>query len=138
MTIHPRTRRIALGVAALLMAAAPAAVAFAQPYDGSYAQDDQARYRQSQYEEQRRAYDAQYGPGAYDRYNSDQRARAEEACREHKSDKAAGATIAGAIGGALIGNSLSRGGGRTAGTIIGGVGGAAIGNSVANGSVHCD
>jgi hypothetical protein len=47
-----------------------------------------------------------------------------------------GSTVAGGVGGALIGNSISRGG---AGAVLGGLGGAVIGNSVARqncGPVH--
>ena len=39
-----------------------------------------------------------------------------------------GSTVAGGVGGAVIGNSLARGG---AGAVLGGLGGAVIGNSVA-------
>jgi hypothetical protein len=132
---HPhRLRRLALGAAALLMAAAPAAAAFAQPYD----RQDDDRYRQSQYDEQRRSYDAQYGDGAYDRYQADQRARAEDACREHKDDKAVGGALLGGIAGAVIGSNVARGGGREGGAIIGGVGGAAVGANIAKNSSHCD
>jgi hypothetical protein len=39
-----------------------------------------------------------------------------------------GSTVAGGVGGALIGNSLAKGG---AGAVLGGLGGALVGNSVA-------
>jgi hypothetical protein len=134
MTSQNRPSRLALGAAILLMAAAPAAVAFAQPYD----RQDDSQYRQAQYEEQRRSYDAQYGPGAYDRYEADQQARAEAACHEHKDDKAVGGALLGGIAGAVIGSNVARGGGREGGAIIGGLGGAAIGSDVAKNSTHCD
>jgi hypothetical protein len=60
MTSHRRFLGLALAAAAGLAALTPPAAAVAQPYDYSY---DQAR----------RDYDAQYGPGAYDRYQSDRR-----------------------------------------------------------------
>ena len=129
MTTHIRLRSLAFGACALLMAAAPAATAFAQP-------DNQ--YRQAQYEEQRRAYDAQYGPGAYDRYyaaQNDQAAR--EACHDEKKGNEVGGALLGGIAGAVIGSNVARGGGREGGAIIGGVGGAALGSSIAKNSTHC-
>ena len=40
-------------------------------------------------------------------------------------------TLIGGVGGALLGNAVSHGGGRTGGTIIGGLGGAVIGHEIA-------
>jgi hypothetical protein len=134
MTTHNRMRGLALGAVALLMAAAPGAVAFAQPYD----RQDDSQYRQSQYEEQRRSYDAQYGPGAYDRYYADQNGQAREACHEEKQGNAVGGALLGGIAGAVIGSNVARGGGREGGAIIGGVGGAALGSNIAKNSTHCD
>lgn len=62
-----RTRGLVLSAMALLIAAGPGALAVAQPYDQGGPQ--------SGHDQQRRDYDAQYGPGAYDRY---QQARAED------------------------------------------------------------
>jgi uncharacterized protein YcfJ len=133
MTSHIRLRSVAFGACALLMAAAPAATAFAQPYQ------NQDQYRQAQYEEQRRAYDAQYGPGAYDRYYADQNDRdAREACHDEKKGNAVGGALLGGIAGAVIGSNVARGGGREGGAIIGGVGGAALGSNIAKNSTHCD
>jgi hypothetical protein len=42
-------------------------------------------------------------------------------------------TAVGAVGGALVGNSISRGGG---GALIGGLGGAVLGHSIAKGGCH--
>jgi uncharacterized protein YcfJ len=132
MTTHNRMRSLALGAAALLMAAAPAAVAFAQPYD-----QNSDQYRQAQYEQQRSAYDAQYGQGAYDRYQADQ-AQAREACHQDKKGNEVGGALLGGIAGAVIGSNVARGGGREGGAIIGGVGGAALGSNIAKNSTHCD
>jgi uncharacterized protein YcfJ len=131
MTSHIRLRSIAFGACALLMAAAPAATAFGQTYD-------QDRYRQAQYEEQRRSYDAQYGPGAYDRYYAENDRAAREACHDEKKGNAVGGALLGGIAGAVIGSNVARGGGREGGAIIGGVGGAALGSSIAKNSTHCD
>ena len=69
MNAQTRMRRLALGVSVALMAASPGAVALAQPYGpGPYAP--------SPYDDPRANYDAQYGPGAYDRYMANQQARA--------------------------------------------------------------
>jgi outer membrane lipoprotein SlyB len=59
-------------------------------------------------------------------------------CRTSNNDNAAAGTIVGALAGGLLGNAVSRGGGRTGGTVIGAVGGAIIGNKLASGSDrHC-
>ncbi len=134
MTTQNRLRSLALGAAALLMAAARAASAFAQPYD----RNDDNQYRQAQYEEQRRDYDARYGSGAYDRYYADQNAQAREACHDEKKGNEVGGAILGGIAGAVIGSNVARGGGREGGAIIGGVGGAALGSNIAKNSTHCD
>jgi hypothetical protein len=49
------------------------------------------------------------------------------------ADRKAAGTVVGGVGGALIGNSISRGGG---GAILGGLGGAVLGHEVAAGSCH--
>jgi uncharacterized protein YcfJ len=63
-------------------------------------------------------------------------AMAQTTCEQRSSNRAAG-TVLGAIGGALVGNAVSSGGGKTGGTIIGGVAGAAIGNNLAKGPRDC-
>jgi uncharacterized protein YcfJ len=40
-------------------------------------------------------------------------------------------TVVGGVAGALLGNGVSRGGGKTGGTIIGGLGGAVVGHEIA-------
>ena len=40
-------------------------------------------------------------------------------------------TVVGGVAGALLGNGIARGGGKTGGTIIGGLGGAVVGHEVA-------
>jgi multidrug efflux pump subunit AcrA (membrane-fusion protein) len=137
-SFQPKTALLALAATAIF--AAPAAGALAQPYGDPAAQryEDQQheyQYQQSQYEEQRRAYDAQYGDGAYARYQEDE---ARRACHDRKRSAQVGGAVLGGIAGALIGNGVSRGGGREGGTIIGGVGGAAVGSSIAKGETKCD
>jgi hypothetical protein len=57
----------------MLMAAGPGGVAMAQPFgDGQYGPPPSA------YDEQRHDYDAQYGPGSFDRYQADQQMRANQ------------------------------------------------------------
>ena len=136
----PFTPLGALMFAAAMTAAAPAALA--QPYDntdrGADAQrQDQDQYRPAQYEEQRRAYDAQYGEGAYDRYQDDQARRAREACHDEKKGNEVGGAVLGGIAGAVLGSNVARGGGRTGGAVIGGVGGAALGADIAKNATHC-
>ncbi len=75
-------------------------------------------------------YDSNANYAAY-RYYQDQ-------CHREKHDAGVTGTVLGGLFGALIGNGVSRGGGRTGGTIIGGVAGAAVGNNLARSSVHCD
>src|SRR6201996_3400383 len=56
-------------------------------------------------------------------------------CEAKAHNKKVVGTVVGGVLGALAGNALARGGGRTGGTIIGGVAGAAIGNNLAR--THC-
>jgi len=60
---------------------------------------------------------------------------AQTRCEAQAHDNKVAGTVVGGVLGALAGNALSRGGGRTGGTIIGGVAGAAIGNNLAR--THC-
>jgi uncharacterized protein YcfJ len=52
---------------------------------------------------------------------------ANASCQSRKNTGA----IIGGVGGALLGNAISHGGGRTGGTIIGGLGGAVVGHEIA-------
>jgi uncharacterized protein YcfJ len=45
-------------------------------------------------------------------------------------------TIIGGVSGALLGNAVSSGGGKTGGTIIGGLGGAVLGHEIAKSGCH--
>jgi hypothetical protein len=56
-------------------------------------------------------------------------------CEARAHDKKVTGTIVGGVLGALAGNALGHGGGRTGGTIIGGVAGAALGNNLSR--THC-
>ena len=144
MTSNRKLMGAALAVAAAAGArAARPAAAYAQAYDTQY-DADQARYaaERAQQDQARRDYDAQYGPGAYDRYYGAQSERAyredRRAChQEKKGDEVAGGLLGG-IAGAVIGSNVARGGGRTGGAIIGGVGGAAAGSAIAGSQTHCD
>ena len=143
MTSNRKLMGAVLAVAAGLAALTPAAAAYAQAYDTQY-DADQARYaaERAQQDQARRDYDAQYGPGAYDRYYGAQSERAyredRRAChQEKKGDEVAGGLLGG-IAGAVIGSNVARGGGRTGGAIIGGVGGAAAGSAIAGSQTHCD
>ncbi|MDB5460150.1 MAG: hypothetical protein JWO72_1891 [Caulobacteraceae bacterium] len=146
MTTQYRMRSLALGAVALVMAAAPAAVATAQPYydrDAQYeAQQRDYQARQAQYENDRREYDRRYGRGAYDRYYASHSGGYErtdrEACHDEKKGNQVGGAILGGIAGAVIGSNVARGGGREGGAIIGGVGGAALGSNIAKNATHCD
>ncbi len=60
---------------------------------------------------------------------------AQTRCEAQAHDNKVAGTVIGGVLGALAGNALSHGGGRTGGTIIGGVAGAAIGNNLAR--THC-
>jgi hypothetical protein len=143
MTSHRKLVRAALAVAAGMAALTPAAAAFAQAYDSQY-DADQARYaaEQARQDQARRDYDAQYGPGAYDRYyaaQADQAYREDRReCHDQKKGNEVAGGLLGGIAGAVIGSNLARGGGREGGAIIGGVGGAAAGATIAKGQTHCD
>ena len=60
-------------------------------------------------------------------------ADARDACQQRNHDRKVTGTVIGAVGGALVGNAVSRDSG---GTLIGGLAGAAIGNNVAR--VKCN
>ncbi len=60
---------------------------------------------------------------------------AQTRCEAQAHDKKIAGTVIGGVLGALAGNAIGRGGGRTGGTIIGGVAGAAVGNNLAR--THC-
>ncbi len=62
-------------------------------------------------------------------------AAAQTRCEAQAHDKKVAGTVIGGVLGALAGNAIGRGGGRTGGTIIGGVAGAAVGNNLAR--THC-
>jgi hypothetical protein len=61
-----------------------------------------------------------------------------DSCGREKHNANVAGTILGGIAGALIGNGVSRGGGRAGGTVIGGVAGAVVGSNIARSTVHCD
>lgn len=63
-------------------------------------------------------------------------AMAQETCEQRSANRTTG-TVLGAIGGALLGNAVSKHGGKTGGTIIGGVAGAAVGSNLAKGPKDC-
>jgi hypothetical protein len=148
MTSQRKLLSAALAVAAGLAALTPTAAALAQPYDYSYEQarrDYDAQYGPGAYDRylaDRRDYDARNGDGAYDRYYGAQAERAEREDRRECRSKKQGNTVAGGllggIAGAVIGSNLAHGGGRTGGAVIGGVGGAAAGATIAHGATHCD
>lgn len=60
---------------------------------------------------------------------------AQTRCEAEAHDRKVEGTVVGGVLGALAGNALSHGGGKTGGTIIGGVAGAAIGNNLSR--THC-
>jgi hypothetical protein len=62
-------------------------------------------------------------------------AAAQTRCEAKAHDNKVAGTVIGGVLGALAGNAIGRGGGRTGGTIIGGVAGAAVGNNLAR--THC-
>jgi hypothetical protein len=131
------------------------------PSEDQARRDYDARYGPGAYDQARdahdravRDYDAQHGPGAYDRTYGAQAAasppsptdqqraqaeaqRAQEACNSQKRNNQVLGGVLGGVGGALIGNSVAHGGGKTGGTIIGGVGGAAAGVGIASATKHC-
>lgn len=63
-------------------------------------------------------------------------ANARSYCDQRAHDRRVGGTLLGAVGGGLLGNALSRGGGRVGGTLIGAGVGAVVGNNLARTS--CD
>src|SRR5258706_11955447 len=63
-------------------------------------------------------------------------AQAATYCEQRSHDRKVGGTILGAVAGGLIGNAVSRGGGKTGGTLLGAGAGAAIGNNMAR--INCD
>ena len=155
MTTHRKFVGLALALAAGAATLAPATAAFAQ-YDTRYDSDQAYAQAQAARQDQaRRDYDAQYGPGAYDRYyaaqadgayrqdrdgyREDRDAYREDRreCHEEKKGNEVGGALLGGIAGAVIGSNVARGGGREGGAIIGGVGGAALGSSIAKNSTHC-
>ncbi len=143
MTSERKLMGLVLALAAGAAALAPAAAAVAQPYDTRY-DANQAQYQAdlARQDQARRDYDAQYGPGSYDRYygaQADQAYREERReCHQEKNGNAVAGGLLGGIAGAVIGSNVARGGGREGGAIIGGVGGAALGSSIAKNSTHCD
>ncbi len=56
-------------------------------------------------------------------------------CEANAHNKKVTGTVIGGVLGALAGNAIGHGGGRTGGTIIGGVAGAAVGNNLSR--THC-
>lgn len=64
-------------------------------------------------------------------------ASAQSNCQDRRHDNRVAGTVIGAGLGALLGNVVSEGGGKTGGTIIGGVGGAVAGNVIAGSGTHC-
>lgn len=65
----------------------------------------------------------------YDRYD--------DRCARERRHAANTGTVVGAIGGALVGNSLAHGGGRTGGTLIGAGVGAVAGHEIAKHNHRC-
>ncbi len=59
-------------------------------------------------------------------------------CGQQKHDRNVAGTVIGAVAGGLLGNAVSRGGGKTGGTIIGAAAGAAVGSNIARSSFHCN
>lgn len=57
-------------------------------------------------------------------------------CQEKQHDNGTAGALIGGVGGALLGNSIAHGGGRTGGTIIGGVAGAVVGNNIGRSSAR--
>ena len=58
-------------------------------------------------------------------------------CEEDRRHAATTGTIVGALGGALVGNTLSHGGGKTGGTLIGAGVGAVAGHQIAKNNHRC-
>lgn len=154
-----RMRHLALGMAALLTAAAPAAMAVAQPYGqgggyderrayeqqygpGSYDRymdyqraHQNRQYSQSDYENQRRDYDSRYGNGASSRYWNNRETR--QACRDQRKGNELAGGLLGGIFGAVVGSNVARGGGREGGAIIGAGAGAIAGSQIAKSQTNC-
>jgi hypothetical protein len=142
MTSNRMFKRLAIVLAAGAFVVAPMGSALAQSYDTRY-DANQAQYQSNQApsDQARRDYDAQYGPGAYDRYygaSAETSREARHECHEEKKGNEVGGALLGGIAGAVIGSNVARGGGREGGAIIGGVGGAALGSNIAKNSTHCD
>ena len=142
MTTDRKFAGLVVALAAGAFALAPTAAAWAQPYDSHY-DSDRGQYQadQARGDQARRDYDAQYGPGAYDRYygaSADESREARHECHQEKKGNEVGGALLGGIAGAVIGSNVARGGGREGGAIIGGVGGAALGSNIAKNSTHCD
>ncbi|HEY2662553.1 MAG TPA: glycine zipper 2TM domain-containing protein [Caulobacteraceae bacterium] len=77
------------------------------------------------------------GPQSYNRYEVGAPARVEQAevigyrpVNIGGGETSGGGAVAGAVGGGLVGNAVSRGGGRAGGTVIGAIGGALLGNAI--------
>jgi hypothetical protein len=60
-----------------------------------------------------------------------------ERCEDDRRHAATTGTIVGALGGALVGNALSHGGGKTGGTLIGAGVGAVAGHEIAKNNHRC-
>jgi len=58
-------------------------------------------------------------------------------CQQDQNNRAVAGGLLGAATGALIGNSVASGGGRTGGTIIGGLAGAAVGAKIGQSTAAC-
>jgi len=63
---------------------------------------------------------------------------AQSSCEQRQHDRKVTGTVIGGIAGAVLGNAVSSGGGKTGGTILGAAAGAAIGNNVARENNRCD
>jgi hypothetical protein len=62
---------------------------------------------------------------------------AQNSCEQQKHDQRTAGTVIGGVAGAVLGNAVSRGGGKTGGTILGAVAGAAVGNQLARSNADC-
>lgn len=63
-------------------------------------------------------------------------ASAQSGCEQRAHDRRVTGTLLGAVGGGLLGNAVTHGGGRTGGTLIGAGVGAVVGNNLAR--TNCD
>jgi hypothetical protein len=97
-------------------------------------QEDTEEYRRAM-----AAYDAQYGPGAYDRYRTDwYRPYADSPCeRASRANQTTGGVI-GALAGAALGSNIASGGGRTGGAVLGALAGGALGANIGKSTARCD